>query len=327
MVKSYFKFKIPNFGPSIHLDSFKFLRSNSPYKHFKLHNNINIKLNKHIMDMTTGTSAYTNFIHDLNQLKLPPLPKFKSPISENTSTKPLAFNNATHFSENFINPILVNIIDNATKYSFNSLRMNGIESICSFNVPVIEPITNNLMEIQYQFFLKLHSNAQDSISSETLLEEIDQSIEITQSAPLSPGEYASLIGVLLAVLFFFYGQYQDKLVHEEVTNNANKLDNVTTIIQKHENRIEQLTSLIEEFIKTQQSTHYNGIFYVVIRSVNLRNKPTTKKSKILSILRPGKEVKLIQRKGKWIKVEYFDYLSEEIAQGWCYKKYLKLFHK
>ena len=67
----------------------------------------------------------------------------------------------------------------------------------------------------------------------------------------------------------------------------------------------------------------DDVYYVVQRPVNLRTKPTTQKNNIINVLYPNQTTILIERKGKWIKVEYFNHITGFHESGWCYKKYLK----
>ncbi len=70
--------------------------------------------------------------------------------------------------------------------------------------------------------------------------------------------------------------------------------------------------------------HDDSTYYVVVRFVNLRDKPTTTKSKILEVLYPNLKVKLIERKGEWICIEYYDYVNDSFKRGWVFKKYLNI---
>jgi len=57
--------------------------------------------------------------------------------------------------------------------------------------------------------------------------------------------------------------------------------------------------------------------------VNLRAKPTTKNSDVLKVLYPNQKVRLVERKKKWIGVEYYNHILDIHENGWCFKKYLK----
>lgn len=96
------------------------------------------------------------------------------------------------------------------------------------------------------------------------------------------------------------------------------------IINNTLNRIDEIEIKIDSVLELMNNTDDKYIYYVVERSVNVRNKPTTKKSKILQIIYPNQKVKLLMAKHKWIKIEYFDWITKQNKQGWVYKKYLRL---
>jgi hypothetical protein len=63
--------------------------------------------------------------------------------------------------------------------------------------------------------------------------------------------------------------------------------------------------------------------YTVERSASIRLSPKMKAS-VIVILPSDQPVELLIRKGKWIKVEYFDFNLGESRQGWVLKKYLRI---
>ncbi len=62
-------------------------------------------------------------------------------------------------------------------------------------------------------------------------------------------------------------------------------------------------------------------YYVVRRAVRLRQSPKGDAA-VVGVLYPNQVTRFVGQKGKWIRVEYFDYLSGVHRSGWCYKKYL-----
>ena len=89
-------------------------------------------------------------------------------------------------------------------------------------------------------------------------------------------------------------------------------------------QIINIQTVITEKLEQVLTTQNNHTYYVVLRPVNLRLKPTTRKSKAINVLYPNQTVRLIERKGKWIHIEYFNHTSGIHEHGWCYKKYLKI---
>jgi hypothetical protein len=100
-------------------------------------------------------------------------------------------------------------------------------------------------------------------------------------------------------------QDTDKII-DAIINSSNKSDSV----------------LIESIERLAPTVKENYPLYVVIRSVNLRSRPTTK-SPVIEQLLPNQIVELIQPKKKWIYVRYFDFINGLPKTGWVSKKYLK----
>ena len=64
--------------------------------------------------------------------------------------------------------------------------------------------------------------------------------------------------------------------------------------------------------------------YEVVRTVNIRDYPnSSKKTKILDVVYPKQKLLLLDRKSKWIEIEYFSEKKQETITGWIYKKYTK----
>jgi len=61
-------------------------------------------------------------------------------------------------------------------------------------------------------------------------------------------------------------------------------------------------------------------YYVVDREAMLRVKPRAKSAPFGSLF-PKQKVRIVQRRHKWIYVEYFDEIEGVPKYGWAYKKY------
>lgn len=112
------------------------------------------------------------------------------------------------------------------------------------------------------------------------------------------------LNLLIALMFFVYSQ---QLSQETETRISNQLSDAQELI------IERLDNLIEN--KNDET------YYIVLRNVNLREAPSNK-STVKTVLYRNQKVRLVQRKSKWIQVEYYDHILGVHLTGWCYKKYL-----
>jgi len=63
------------------------------------------------------------------------------------------------------------------------------------------------------------------------------------------------------------------------------------------------------------------IYFIVQRRVKLLSRPKPKGA-VIGQLYPNQMTSLIEKKGKWIYVQYFDYIDGVPKNGWVLKKYL-----
>jgi len=85
----------------------------------------------------------------------------------------------------------------------------------------------------------------------------------------------------------------------------------------------EMKKLQKEF-NILSSSIQNEISYEVVRTVNIRDYPnSSNKTKILDVVFPKQKLLLLDRKSKWIEVEYFSNKKQETITGWVYKKYTK----
>ncbi len=64
-----------------------------------------------------------------------------------------------------------------------------------------------------------------------------------------------------------------------------------------------------------------AVFYVARRPVEIRDRPSGRRGRILQRLLGGHRVQCVNVRGKWISVSYFDHERNEFASGWALKKY------
>ena len=144
--------------------------------------------------------------------------------------------------------------------------------------------------------------------------ELDESVsifadEIKESEKNAPKSYLSAefyTNLIVAFIFFIYSIHLSQ-------------ESEDRILKKIYNVQQAVTEKLEEVLpEVQRDEHY-----VVIRPVKMRSKPTVRKNNVINILYPNQTTKLIDRRGKWIKVEYYNYVIGIHESGWCFKKYLK----
>ncbi|WP_321370061.1 SH3 domain-containing protein [uncultured Desulfuromusa sp.] len=198
-----------------------------------------------------------------------------------------------------------------------ALRLNdpleGIrESLKSFNYYpelykdlINNSIPANTFEDAYREVLSKYAESEIAQHEEPASHLLDDLQSNVTSAPKSVLSLEFYLNFLIALMFFAYSQNMSAETEKRIT--------------------EQIESVHQTLLDYKAEVSLSSVdsFYVVDRSVNLRNKPTTKRSNILTVLYPNQKVRLVERKGKWIRIEYFNHFNGVHSSGWCMKKYLK----
>ncbi len=94
--------------------------------------------------------------------------------------------------------------------------------------------------------------------------------------------------------------------------------------ESEERMLERMNDL-EQTITTQlnvlQPTDTDYIFLVPDRELNLREGPSTD-HKVIEVLPRNKKVMELERNRDWVKIEFFDYISNTSKIGWVHSGYL-----
>lgn len=117
--------------------------------------------------------------------------------------------------------------------------------------------------------------------------------------------FLSMLNFLLALFYFWYP------LHEAARSEKR----ITELVSRTQSEI---LKAIEDLKPNETSE----IYYSVSRQVSVKPRPRPKTRTIRQLI-PGQPVMLIERRGKWIYIEYFDYLDAVTERGWVLKKYLR----
>lgn len=101
------------------------------------------------------------------------------------------------------------------------------------------------------------------------------------------------------------------------------LDAQNKKLAKVESLIEKLPQLIEsqvEAIIRRQLFAVETLFVVKERTARLHISPKAG-SGVLTLAFPNQKLKLLEENGRWIRVEFYDYLAQRTREGWVLKKY------
>lgn len=244
--------------------------------------------------------------------------KFRLSLEEIERTKLRMETISTHLFEN-INRQTQMFEEAANRWKRMVEPIQGIEEMSN----LFQPFTRTLEQIQeLSNTISLHTHpltfpdAYEEILRHyqvSLESEVDDPIEAVaievekkvQSYPGGPMSIEAYIQIVLALFIFIY-------------SHISSIDSETRI----SSRLENLENFVSKSLEDLKSQRKKDTFYVVIRPVNLRPLPSVK-SKVQEVLPQNLKVILLERKGKWIRIEYFDHVENLNKSGWVYKKYLK----
>lgn len=123
----------------------------------------------------------------------------------------------------------------------------------------------------------------------------------------------ALFSIILTILIFFY-QNRDSAQME-----ARLSGQIQAVGQAQEKQIEALSVLLHTLI--DQDAHSAGTRFVVRgRVASVRVAPESGATVIASAF-PNQVVRLIEERGKWIEIEYYDFILQRNHTGWALKKY------
>lgn len=157
--------------------------------------------------------------------------------------------------------------------------------------------------IDYQQFLK-------RIESEPEILQDSQQFKIPQI------NFWTAFSILLAILMFIY-QFRDSAQTEKHLVSEIKLSR-----DEASKSAALLGQLLQALIEEHQ-THDEGQTQFIVRTrvATIRKAPEHGAAVIAEVF-PNQVVTMLDEGGKWIKVEYFDWINQENRSGWVLKKYL-----
>lgn len=127
----------------------------------------------------------------------------------------------------------------------------------------------------------------------------------------------TLLAFLLTVLIFAYQEYND-WAQEAKTEAFQK-----QALEKLDQQAQQIRSLEVLVMKLAEAPKLAVEYFMVReRPATVRSEPQSGSS-VEGMLLPNEVVRLLDKQGKWIEVEYYHWLHEEYRTGWVLKKYLQ----
>lgn len=130
-------------------------------------------------------------------------------------------------------------------------------------------------------------------------------VEKCKQLAADPNTYWAMVKFAFTISLFLYPLYDNHQGEKRITDTLNQTQ----------------TSILKEVEKLQPS-QVTDVYCVVEREAKLKVSPRPRSASV-QILAPNQTLRLIETKGKWIYVEYFDYIQGVPRTGWVLKKYTK----
>lgn len=123
-----------------------------------------------------------------------------------------------------------------------------------------------------------------------------------------------LINLIASYIFALF--INSAIPNPDVEAQSKKLARLESLIEKLPQAIEaQVETIIRRELLAKDS-----FFVVRERIARLRRAPDGA-SGLLTLVFPNQKLTLLEERGKWIRVEFYDYLAQTTHEGWVLKKY------
>lgn len=153
---------------------------------------------------------------------------------------------------------------------------------------------------------------------------VDEVVQSTEEVPEKDtllsrmrGDVWTLVSVLLTLLIFIYQEYSD---FQKAVERSKFEKQIVTALHDQYRAVKDLTALIELAL-VKSATQREELFVVRERPATVRGAPMHG-SPIQGKLLPNEIGRAIDRKGRWVKIEYYHWLHQEYRTGWVLKHYL-----
>lgn len=131
----------------------------------------------------------------------------------------------------------------------------------------------------------------------------------------------ALVSLLLAFLSILYAAYQEVSSQQDKAKTEAFQEQTTAALQVQAQQIQNLTTLIGQAL-AQAAQEPEMRLVVRERPAKVRVTPEHG-APVEGKLLPNEVVRAIDRKGRWVEVEYYHWLHKEYRTGWVLKHYLE----
>jgi hypothetical protein len=151
---------------------------------------------------------------------------------------------------------------------------------------------------------------------------------LASAKPVERVSIMNLLGLLITLISTIAAVYYGQVAKDAADGStADAVELRTTISRANEQQLDEVRKLRASVDKLAESvadvdSDDVGKLWVVERSADVRSRKTTKAAKVAQ-LHPNQVVSAIQIEHKWVRVEYYDYLTDTLKTGWVLKKYMR----
>ena len=131
--------------------------------------------------------------------------------------------------------------------------------------------------------------------------------------------FSDYLNLLLVLVMFWHQENSSSQMEERLMT---KIEVGQTQQRQRDTEIKVLQATIIRALEQVQPSERGQTVFVVRGRVALTKKEALPNATVIGSLVPNQTAILLEEKGMWIRVEYFDWHSQSAQQGWVLKKYL-----
>lgn len=132
-------------------------------------------------------------------------------------------------------------------------------------------------------------------------------------------DFSSFLNLLLVLAVLWYQENSSSQMEERLMT---KIEAGQTQQRQRDTEIKVLQASIILALEHVQPSERGETVFVVRDRFALAKKEALSNAPVIGSLVPNQTAILLEEKGSWIRVEYFDWHSQSARQGWVLKKYL-----
>lgn len=132
-------------------------------------------------------------------------------------------------------------------------------------------------------------------------------------------DFSSFLNLILVLVILWYQENSSSQMEERLMT---KIEAGQTQQRQRDTEIKVLQATIIRALEHVQPSERGQTVFLVRDRVALAKKEALSGAPVTGSLVPNQTAILLEEKGGWIRVEYFDWHSQSARQGWVLKKYL-----